>query len=36
MFYFDRKQYKIVEVSELDVIALFGKSEADFERMTDS
>ncbi|MGN6883454.1 hypothetical protein [Neisseria sp. P0019.S003] len=34
MFYFDRKQYKIVEVSELDVIALFGKSEADFERMT--
>ena len=22
MFYFDRKQYKIVEVSELDVIAL--------------
>ena len=34
MIYFDRKQYKIVEVSEVDVIALFGKSEADFERMT--
>lgn len=34
MFYFDRNQYQIVEISEGDVIKLFGKPEVEFQRMS--